>query len=159
MFFPFKCCVSQLSVDRFGKNFEGVMTLGQVNSSPNFYSFGPQRAEKCNIWRRKNTNLNFNSWHRSLPYERFKGAVSEGGKGALAPFPLTLQPIRPTINLSLFVRPSEQRRRESLNSSHRPTSAYKISIAMRVSVIHYSAYRMLWLSPNDTFVCMFHQFR
>ena len=43
-FSPFKCCVSHLSVDRFGKNFEGVMTLGQVNSSPNFCSFGPQRA-------------------------------------------------------------------------------------------------------------------
>ena len=48
-FFPFKCCVSQLSVDRFGKIFEGVMTLGQVKSSPNFGSFGPQRAEKRNI--------------------------------------------------------------------------------------------------------------
>ena len=49
VFFPFKCCVSHLSVDRFGKNFEGVMTLGQVKSSPNFCSFGPQRAEKRNI--------------------------------------------------------------------------------------------------------------
>ena len=48
-FFPFKCCVSQLSVDRFGKNFEGVMLLGQAESSPNFSSFGPQRAEKSNI--------------------------------------------------------------------------------------------------------------
>ena len=60
-FFAFKCCVSQLSVDRFGKNFEGVMTLGQVKSSPNFCAFGPQRAEKRNIWRRKNTILNLNS--------------------------------------------------------------------------------------------------
>ena len=60
-FFPFKCCVSQLSVDRFGKNFEAVMTLGQVKSSLNFCSFGPQRAEKRNIWRRKNRNLNLNS--------------------------------------------------------------------------------------------------
>ena len=60
-FFPFKCCVSQLSVDRFGKNFEGVMTLGQVRSSPNFCSFGQQRAEKHNFWRQKNTNLNLNS--------------------------------------------------------------------------------------------------
>ena len=48
-FFTFKCCVSQLSVDRFGKFFEGVMTLGHVKSSPNFCSFGPQRAEKRNI--------------------------------------------------------------------------------------------------------------
>ena len=48
-FFPFKCCVSQLSVNRFGKNFEGDMTLGQVKGSPSFYSFGPQRAEKRNI--------------------------------------------------------------------------------------------------------------
>ena len=60
-FFPFKCCVSQLSVDGFGKIFEGVTTLGQVKSSPNFCSFGLQRAEKRNIWRRKNTNLNLNS--------------------------------------------------------------------------------------------------
>ena len=49
VFFPFKCCVSQLSVDRSGNKFEGVMTLGQVKSSPNFCSFGPQRAEKHNI--------------------------------------------------------------------------------------------------------------
>ena len=48
-FFPSKCCVSHLSVDRFGKNFGGVMTLGQVKSSQNFCSFGPQRAEKLNI--------------------------------------------------------------------------------------------------------------
>ena len=48
-FFAFKCCVSQLSVDRFGNFFEGVMTLGQVKSSQNFCSFGPQRAEKRNI--------------------------------------------------------------------------------------------------------------
>ena len=48
-FFAFKCCVSQLSVDTFGKTFEGVMTLGQVKSSPNFCSFGPQRGEKRNI--------------------------------------------------------------------------------------------------------------
>ena len=48
-FFAFKCCVSQLSVERFGKNLEGVMTLGQVKSSPNFCSFGPQRAEEHNI--------------------------------------------------------------------------------------------------------------
>ena len=56
-FFPFKCCVSQLSMDRFGKNFGGLMILGQVKSSPNVCSFGPQRAEKHNIWRGKNTNL------------------------------------------------------------------------------------------------------
>ena len=67
-FFPFKCCVSHLSVDRFGKNFEGVMTLGQVKSSPNFCSFAPQRAEKRNIWRRKNTNLNLNSGLCSSPF-------------------------------------------------------------------------------------------
>ena len=36
----------------------GLMTLGQVIISPNFCSFGPQRADKRNIWRRKNTNLN-----------------------------------------------------------------------------------------------------
>ena len=42
--FGFKCCVSHLSVNRLGKKFEGVMTLGQVKSSPNFCSFGPQRA-------------------------------------------------------------------------------------------------------------------
>ena len=48
-FFAFKCCVSQLSLARFGKIFEGVMTLGQVKSSPNFCSFGQQRAEKRNI--------------------------------------------------------------------------------------------------------------
>ena len=69
-FFPFKCCVSQLSGDRFGNNFGGLMILGQVRSSPNFCSFGPQRAEKRNIWRRKNTNLNLNSglcqWTRAL---------------------------------------------------------------------------------------------
>ena len=34
------------------------MTLGHVKSSSNFCSFGPHRAEKRNIWRRKNTNLN-----------------------------------------------------------------------------------------------------
>ena len=67
-FFPFKCCVSQLSVDRFDKNFEGVMTLGQVKSSPNFCLFGPQRAEKRNIWRGKNTILNLNSglWQEDI---------------------------------------------------------------------------------------------
>ena len=48
-FFAFKCCVSQLSVDRFGKIFEGDLNLGQVKSSPNFCSFGQQRAEKRNI--------------------------------------------------------------------------------------------------------------
>ena len=48
-FFPFKCCVSQLSGDRFGNNFGGLMILGQVRSSPNFCSFGPPRAEKRNI--------------------------------------------------------------------------------------------------------------
>ena len=47
-FFAFKCCVSHLSVDRFGKFLEGAMTLGQVKSVPNFCSFGPQRAEKRN---------------------------------------------------------------------------------------------------------------
>ena len=62
-FFHFECCVSQLSVTRFGNNFEGIMTLGQVKSSPNFCSFGSQRAEKRNIWRRKNTNINLNSGH------------------------------------------------------------------------------------------------
>ena len=42
--------------------FWGVMTLGrQVKSSPNFSSFGQQRAEKRNIWRGKHTNLNLNS--------------------------------------------------------------------------------------------------
>ena len=60
-FSPFKCCVSRLSVDRFGNNFEGWVTLGQVKSSPNFCSFGPQRAEKSNIWRWKNTNVILNS--------------------------------------------------------------------------------------------------
>ena len=60
-FSPFKCCVSQLSVDRFGNNFWGLITLGQVKSSPNFCSFGPQRAEERNIWRGKNTKLNLNS--------------------------------------------------------------------------------------------------
>ena len=60
-FFAFKCCVSQLSVERFGKNFEDQVKLGQVKSSPNFCSFGPQRAEKRNIWRPKKTNLNLNS--------------------------------------------------------------------------------------------------
>ena len=60
-FFAFKCCVSQLSVYSFGKKFEGVMTLVQVESSPNLCSFGPQRAEKRNIWRWKNKNLNLNS--------------------------------------------------------------------------------------------------
>ena len=43
--FPFKCCVSQLSVDRFGENFEGVLTLGQVKN----YQISAQRAEKRNI--------------------------------------------------------------------------------------------------------------
>ena len=57
-FFIFKCCVSQLSVARFGQKFEGVMTSGQVKS---FCLFGQQRAEKRNIWRWKNTNLNLNS--------------------------------------------------------------------------------------------------
>ena len=33
VFFPFKYCVSQLSVDRFGNKFEGVMTLDQIKSS------------------------------------------------------------------------------------------------------------------------------
>ena len=33
------------------------MTLGQVKSVPNFCLFGPQRAEKGNIWRRKNRNF------------------------------------------------------------------------------------------------------
>ena len=46
---PFKGCVSQLSVDRFGENFGGLLTLGQVKSVPNFCSFGPQRAEIRNI--------------------------------------------------------------------------------------------------------------
>ena len=76
-FFAFKCCVSQLSVDRFCKNFEGVRKLGQVKSSPNFCSFGPQRAEKRNIWRRKNTNLNLNSglctWIISSPIDGIVG--------------------------------------------------------------------------------------
>ena len=58
-FSPFKCCVSQLSVDRFGKILEGLMTLSQVKSSPNLCSIGPLRAEK----RAKNTNLNLNSGH------------------------------------------------------------------------------------------------
>ena len=53
------------------------MTLGQVKSSPNFCSFGPQRAEKHNIWRRKNTNLNFNSglctWIISSPIDGIVG--------------------------------------------------------------------------------------
>ena len=48
-FFRFKCCVSQLSVDKFGKIFGGLMTLGQFKSVPNFFSFGSQRAEKHNI--------------------------------------------------------------------------------------------------------------
>ena len=47
--FDFKCCVSRLSVDRFGIKNGGLMTLGQVKSSPNFCSFGPQRAKKCII--------------------------------------------------------------------------------------------------------------
>ena len=48
-------------VDRFGINFGGLMTLGQVKNSRNVCSFGPQRAEKCNIWRGKNSNLNSTS--------------------------------------------------------------------------------------------------
>ena len=35
-FFAFKCCFSRLSVDRFGKIFEGVMTLGQVKKFTKF---------------------------------------------------------------------------------------------------------------------------
>ena len=50
---PFKCCISQLSVDRFGNNLGWLMTLGQVKSSLNICSFGPQRDEKRNIWRGK----------------------------------------------------------------------------------------------------------
>ena len=42
------------------------MTLGQVKSSPNFCLFGPQRAEKRNIWRQKNTNLNLTAGLCSL---------------------------------------------------------------------------------------------
>ena len=48
VFFPFQCCVIQLSVDRFGNNFGGLRTLGQVRISQSFCSFGPQRAEKRN---------------------------------------------------------------------------------------------------------------
>ena len=41
------------SVDRFGKFFGGLMTLGQVKSITNFCWFGQQRAEKRNFWRKK----------------------------------------------------------------------------------------------------------
>ena len=58
-FLASKVAFSWPSVDRFGKNFGRLMTLGQVKISPNFCSFGPQRAEKRNIWRR-NHKLKFN---------------------------------------------------------------------------------------------------
>ena len=48
-FLAAKVAFSCLSVDRFGKKFWGPMTLDQVKSVPNFYLFGPQRAEKRNI--------------------------------------------------------------------------------------------------------------
>ena len=48
-FFPSKVSFSWPSVDRFGKKFWGLMTLGQFRSVPNFFSFGSQRAEKHNI--------------------------------------------------------------------------------------------------------------
>ena len=81
-FFPFKSCVSQLSVNRFGNNFGGLMTLGQVRSSPNFCSFGPQRAEKRNIWRGKNTNLNLNSglWSWGLSFSLSMAPISTVGQ-------------------------------------------------------------------------------
>ena len=44
-----KVAFSWPSVDRFGKFFGGLLTLGQVKSVPNFCQFGPQRAEKRNL--------------------------------------------------------------------------------------------------------------
>ena len=48
-FLASKVAFSWPSVDRFGKDFGGLMTLGQVESVPNFCYFGPQRAEKRNF--------------------------------------------------------------------------------------------------------------
>ena len=49
MFLAPKVAFSWASVDRFGQNFWGLMTLGQVKSIKNFCLFGPERAEKSNF--------------------------------------------------------------------------------------------------------------
>ena len=60
-FFPLKCCVSQLSVDRFGKHFEGVMTLGQVKKFTKFLLIWSTESGETQHLKWKNTNLNLNS--------------------------------------------------------------------------------------------------
>ena len=58
-FMASKVAFSWPSVNRFGKNIWGHMTLGQVKIVPNFCQFGPQGAEKHNFWKKKNANPNY----------------------------------------------------------------------------------------------------
>jgi len=54
--FSEKVAFSWPSVDRFWNFFGGLITLGQLQSVPNFCWFGQQRAEKRNFWRKKTPN-------------------------------------------------------------------------------------------------------
>ena len=62
VFLASKVVFSWPSVDRFGKNFGGLMTLGQVKSIQNFCKFGPQRAEKHNFWREQKCQPQLHCW-------------------------------------------------------------------------------------------------
>ena len=55
--FSEKVAFSWPSVDRFGDFLGDLMTLGQVQSVPNFCWFGQQRAVKRNFWRKKTLTL------------------------------------------------------------------------------------------------------
>ena len=85
----------------------------------------------------------------------FNWTTAHRSETALCSAPLFLAVQSPLSALRHHAVSRSLSRPKMLSSSLRSETP---SLCVSLVLTHYTNYRILWLSPNDTFVCMFHQF-